>query len=105
MVPILTARRLCPKQLQVTVVALLGAASDGAEPSPFADFGRETGRIRPELHSSGFGPQICSCPQSAVDDLRSMGFKAARTHDWALVNKAERVCDYFHMNSRGFLTA
>ncbi len=78
-------------------VALLGAASDGAEPSPFADFGRETGRIRPELHSSGFGPQICSCPQSAVDDLRSMGFKAARTHDWALVNKAERVCDYFHI--------
>jgi hypothetical protein len=26
------------------------------------DFAEETGRIRPELHSAGFGPQICSCP-------------------------------------------
>ena len=25
-----------------------------------ADFSNETGKIRPELHSSGFGPTICS---------------------------------------------
>ncbi len=61
------------------------------------DFSQETGKIRPELHSSGFGPQICSCPQSTIDDIRSMGFKSARTHDWALLNKAERVCDYYHI--------
>ena len=62
-----------------------------------ADFSQETGKIRPELHSSGFGPQICSCPQAVLDDIRAMGFKAARTHDWALLNKAERVCDYCHI--------
>jgi hypothetical protein len=62
-----------------------------------ADFSQETGKIRPELHSSGFGPLICSCPQAVIDDIRSMGFKAARTHDWALLNKAERVCDYYHV--------
>ena len=62
-----------------------------------ADFSQETGRIRPELHSSGYGPLICSCPQTVIDDVRSMGFKAARTHDWALLNKAERVCDYYHI--------
>ena len=61
-----------------------------------ADFSQETGRIRPELHSSGYGPLICTCPQAVIDDVRSMGFKAARTHDWALLNKAERVCDYYH---------
>ena len=59
------------------------------------DFGTETGKMRPELHSSGFGPTICSCPQKAIDDIRSMGFKAARTHDWALTNPGQRVCDYF----------
>ena len=62
-----------------------------------ADFSQETGKIRPELHSSGFGPLICSCSQAAINDVRSMGFKAARTHDWALLNKAERVCDYYHI--------
>ena len=61
------------------------------------NFGAETGKIRPELHSSGFGPQICSCPKEKVDTIRSMGFKASRTHDWALINPNERVCDYFHI--------
>lgn len=61
------------------------------------NFNVDAGKIRPELHSSGFGPQICSCPQENIDDIRSMGFKASRTHDWALINPNERVCDYFHM--------
>ena len=61
------------------------------------DFTKTVGRIRPLLHSSGFGPQICSCPQSAIDEVRSMNFAAARTHDWALINPNERVCDYFHV--------
>ena len=61
------------------------------------NFNAETGRIRPELHSSGFGPQICSCPQENIDAIRAMGFKASRTHDWALINPNERVCDYFHL--------
>ena len=61
------------------------------------DFGAAAGKIRPELHSSGFGPQICSCPQSSIDAIKSMGFKASRTHDWALINPNQRVCDYFHI--------
>ena len=61
------------------------------------DFTKTSGRIRPHLHSSGFGPLVCSCPQSTIDELRSMNFAAARTHDWALINPNERVCDYFHV--------
>ena len=61
------------------------------------NFDREIGKIRPELHSSGFGPQICSCPQENIDAIKSMGFKASRTHDWALINPNQRVCDYFHI--------
>ena len=61
------------------------------------NFNLEVGKIRPELHSSGFGPQICSCPQENLDNIKSMNFKAARTHDWALINPNERVCDYFHI--------
>ena len=62
-----------------------------------ADFGTETGKIRPELHSSGFGPTICSQTAQDLADVKSMGFAYARTHDWALVNSNERVCDYFHI--------
>ena len=61
------------------------------------DFTKAEGRIRPLLHSSGFGPMICSCPQETIDLLRSMNLTAARTHDWALINPNERVCDYFHL--------
>ena len=62
-----------------------------------ADFTTVTGKVRPELHSSGFGPTICSLTEQAFNDVKSMGFAAARTHDWALVNANERVCDYFHI--------
>jgi len=61
------------------------------------NFDKDIGPVRPELHSSGFGPQICSCPQQYIDDIKSMGFNASRTHDWALLNYGERVCDYFHI--------
>ena len=56
-----------------------------------ADFTAETGRLRPELHSSGFGPQICSCSSNDLAAIRAMGFKASRTHDWAIINP--RQCD------------
>lgn len=66
------------------------------------NFNEATVPVRPALHSSGFGPLVCSCPmgsigdfKAAVDDIRSMGFAAARTHDWAIVNASQRVCDYF----------
>ena len=50
------------------------------------NFNSEIGKLRPELHSSGFGPLVCSCPAERVEEIKSMGFKAARTHDWALLN-------------------
>ena len=61
------------------------------------NFDETTGTLRPDLHSSGFGPQICSCPKETIDLVKSMGFKSARTHDWALINPGERVCDYYHI--------
>ena len=61
------------------------------------NFNSEIGKLRPELHSSGFGPLVCSCPKERVDEIGTMGFKAARTHDWALINPGERVCDYYHI--------
>ena len=61
------------------------------------NFNVETGKIRPELHSSGFGPQICLCGKDTIDEIKAMGYKASRTHDWALLNSNERVCDYFHI--------
>ena len=76
-------------------LAAFCAAGGSAEVS--ADFGAESGVIRPELHSAGFGPQICSCPQQSIDEIKAMGFKASRTHDWALINPNQRVCDWFHI--------
>ena len=61
------------------------------------NFDAEIGKIRPELHGSGFGPTICSTPKETIEDIKTMGFKIARTHDWALLNSAQRVCDYFLM--------
>ena len=61
------------------------------------DFTAATGSIRPALHSSGFGPTICSQTAQDLADVKAMGFAYARTHDWALINPNERVCDYFHI--------
>ncbi len=61
------------------------------------DFTAETGTIRPALHSSGFGPTICSQTERDLEDVKSMGFKYARTHDWALIGGNQRICDYFHI--------
>ena len=59
------------------------------------DFTRETGKIRPELHSSGWTPR--SYPRDIQNDdeaVKSMNLAYARTHDWALVNSGQRVIDY-----------
>ena len=42
------------------------------------DFTAATGEIRPELHSSGFGPKICSQTAQELADIKSMGSEAAR---------------------------
>ena len=82
------------KKIIATAAAVLSAAAF-AELS--ADFSTEIGPVRPEIHSSGFGPTICSQTAQDLEDVKSMGFTFARTHDWALVNSNQRVCDYFHI--------
>ena len=77
-------------------VAVL-SASNALAAGISADFSKDAGNVRPELHSSGFGPQICSCPKSNIDEVRSMGFRLSRTHDWALLNSNQRVCDWHHI--------
>ncbi len=79
----------------LTMAASLAVFADDSNLS--VDFGKITGRVRRELHSSGFGPQICSCPREYIDDIKSMGFLNSRTHDWALLNSNERVCDNHHI--------
>ncbi|MCQ2391666.1 MAG: DUF1080 domain-containing protein [Kiritimatiellae bacterium] len=79
------------------LACVLGIMGHVAWAASTVDFGVQVGKMRPELYSSGFGPMVCSCPQAAIDDIRSMGFKAARTHDWALLNSNERVCDVHHI--------
>ena len=61
------------------------------------DFSADVGGIRPALHSSGFGPTICAQSAQDLADLKAMGFKYARTHDWSLINPNQRVCDVHHV--------
>ena len=89
-------RTKCGQRGWHCALALDGERRPG-EPDAMVDLTRNAGKIRPLLHSSGFGPLICSCPKSSLDAIRSMNFAAARTHDWALINPNERVCDYFHV--------
>ena len=61
------------------------------------NFNGNIGKIRPELHSSGFGPTVASQNARDLADLKAMGFTYARTHDWALINANQRVCDWHHI--------
>ena len=47
----------------LSTMALLAAAAT-------VNFGNEVGKIRPELHCSGFAPKICSCPKANVDYIK-----------------------------------
>ena len=80
------------KLFTLALVCVAGLAS-----ATVVDFEAEAGKIRRELHSSGYGPRICSCPEGTIEAIKAMNFLNARTHDWALMNTAERVCDYYHI--------
>ena len=65
-------------------------------PTSSVDFGQVAGRLRPELHSSGFGPMLVGKGfggPHGLDDLKALNLYAARTHDWALINNGQRCCD------------
>ena len=85
--------------MKLTLATLAAVAMSAAVRAELAtaDFTKDVGRVRPEMHSSGFGPTICSQTRQDLADVKAMGFKAARTHDWALVNSNERCCDWHHM--------
>jgi hypothetical protein len=85
------------RALAFSAIPLALSLTVSAQAAVSVDFEVETGKLRPELHSAGFGPQICSCPPAVIADIRSMGFKASRTHDWALLNSNQRVCDWHHI--------
>lgn len=79
------------------LVACVGAALAGVAGAveTSVDFTRETGRLRPALHSSGWTPRSSVRGVSNDDEIvKSMNLTYARTHDWALVNSAQRVVDY-----------
>lgn len=42
------------------------------------DFSTDICKMRPELHSAGYGAPVMACPQQTLDEIRSMGFNAAR---------------------------
>ena len=81
-------------KLQISIcVASALLCAQGAELS--ADFTRETGTLRKALHSSGWAPR--SHPRSIQNDdalIAALNMTYARTHDWALVNRGQRVVDY-----------
>ena len=58
------------------------------------DFSKKTGKIRPELHSSGCAPRLYPRAIRNDDaDIKAMGCYATRTHDWALWNNGQRIVD------------
>ena len=61
-----------------------------------ADFSVEKGVFRRELHSSGFAPRVTSVGET-FNDVKSLNFEYARTHDLALVNDGQRIFDVHFM--------
>ena len=57
-----------------------------------ADFAAEKGRVRRELHSSGYAPMIAGFGNLQAE-IKSLNFHSVRTHDLALVNAGQRVVD------------
>jgi len=62
----------------------------GAETASL-DFTVTAGKIRRELHSSGWGGQLVGRNSSRYMQIKPLNLKAARTHDWALSNPGQRL--------------
>ena len=56
------------------------------------DFSKETGKVRRELHSSGYAPKSVS-GGNLTDEIKMLNFAYTRTHDLALINSGQRVVD------------
>ena len=78
----------------IVALAVSGAMACGADVTATIDFTSATGPINKWLHCSGYGPR--SYPRGLENDdkaLAALHLTAARTHDWALVNKGQRIID------------
>ena len=75
-----------------TVAVLAATCASAAEVT--VDFGKTVGKVRPELHSSGYA-SLMNQPFSAKPNewIRDMNFKFVRTHDLALINSGARIVD------------
>lgn len=78
----------------VVAAAMAGAwGAVAAELPATADFSVREGKIRPELFASGLGGQLTGPQRARLDETKALGLTAARTHDWALNNPGQRICD------------
>ena len=80
-------------KMKIAVVAAALAAGAGAVERTEVDFAVKAGTIRRALHSSGWGGQLVGANSPRYTQLKPLNLKAARTHDWALTNPGQRVCD------------
>ena len=82
-------------KINLMLLALAAVVQVSSAGEIAVDFTKETGKLNPALHSSGWTPR--AYPRSISDDdeaVRSMNLTYARTHDWALFNPGQRVVDY-----------
>ena len=78
-------------------LGVFGLVALGASAAPMVDFTVPARPIRRALYASGWGGQLTG-PQSAkYREIGALGFSAARTHDWALNNPGQRMCDLHFM--------
>jgi hypothetical protein len=82
------------KKTTVALALMAVCAGQACGEELFADFTQVVGKVRPALHSASFGGQLTgSYSAKAQKILEPLHLYAARTHDWALVNAGQRICD------------
>ena len=76
----------------IFVLSVFALGLDALTAGMTADFSKEIGPVRRELHSSGYSPKIDS-NGNLTEQIKSMNFDYVRTHDLALINPGQRVVD------------
>lgn len=76
------------------VLAVMGSVACGGDVDLEVDFTSPSRPIRRALHSSGLGGQLTGAYSDRTDVLEPLNLWAARTHDWALGNPGQRICDW-----------
>lgn len=80
--------------MKKSLLVLSALTTLAAVAAPSVDFSVDKGPVRRELHSSGYAPQLYPrYDYKGEADVKAMGLYAARTHNWAIYNCAQRICD------------